>query len=129
MNRSGAALGPLLSEEQFDCSRDMLVVVDDFALPLGRFRLRARGSAGGHNGLRSIEDRLGSQDYARLRIGVGPVPNGEDPADFVLSPFAQSEIDAVAELLPTMADAVECWIAEGIEIAMNQFNRQGPQSD
>jgi len=129
MNRSGNALVPLLEEDAFDCSRDMLVVVDDFALPLGRFRLRARGSAGGHNGLRSIEDRLGSQHYARLRIGVGPVPDGDDPADFVLSPFRKGEVDALAELLPTLADAVGRWIEEGIDTAMNQFNRQGQESD
>jgi PTH1 family peptidyl-tRNA hydrolase len=114
MNRSGNALGPLLDASDFDVAQELLVVVDDFQLPLGSFRLRARGSAGGHNGLSSIENRLGSQEYGRLRIGVGPVTaEFPDPADFVLSPFEPEEVDTLAELLPTMAEAVECWITDG----------------
>jgi len=129
MNRSGAALGPLFSEPGFDISTDMLVLVDDYSLDIGTFRLRARGSAGGHNGLLSVEDHLQSQEYARLRIGIGPLPNDTvDPADFVLSPFEQDEVDTLAGLLPRLAEAVECWITEGIETAMNQFNRKGQQS-
>ena len=129
MNRSGAALGPLFSEPGFDISTDMLVLVDDYSLDIGTFRLRARGSAGGHNGLLSVEDHLQSQEYARLRIGIGPLPNDSaDPADFVLSPFEQDEVDTLAGLLPRLAQAVECWITEGIETAMNQFNRKGQQS-
>lgn len=125
MNRSGNALGPLLDTEGFTVSSDMLVLVDEFQLPLGTFRIRSRGSAGGHNGLSSIESRLGSQDYARLRIGVGPVTDEfPDPADFVLSPFEQDEVDTLAELLPAMAEAVECWITDGIEVAMNRYNRR-----
>lgn len=126
MNRSGTALGPLLRQAGFDPSRDMLVLVDDYALPLGSFRLRPRGSAGGHNGLQSIEDALGSQEYARLRIGIGPLPHDEvDPAEFVLSPFTHDEVHSMAELLPTLADAVDCWVTEDIETAMNQFNQRG----
>ncbi|UCG86433.1 MAG: aminoacyl-tRNA hydrolase [Gemmatimonadota bacterium] len=125
MNRSGTALGPLLDVADFDFSTDLLVAVDDYALPLGSLRMRARGSAGGHNGLVSIENRLGSQEYCRLRIGVGPLPDGfDDPADFVLSGFEQDEVDTLARLLPTLADAVECWLTEGIETAMNRFNRR-----
>jgi len=125
MNRSGTALGPLLQLADFDFSADLLVAVDDYALPLGSFRMRARGSAGGHNGLVSIENRLGSQEYCRVRIGVGPVPEGfGDPADFVLAPFEQEEVETLAQLLPTLAEAVECWLTEGIEAAMNRFNRR-----
>jgi PTH1 family peptidyl-tRNA hydrolase len=125
MNRSGQALGPLLTLAEFDLSTDMLVVVDDYALPMGSFRLRARGSAGGHNGLRSIEECLNTQDYARLRIGVGPVPDDEtDPADFVLAEMDADEIDELARLMPRLAEAVECWLAEGIDAAMNEFNRK-----
>jgi PTH1 family peptidyl-tRNA hydrolase len=106
-------------------SRDMLVAVDDYALPIGSFRIRARGSAGGHNGLRSIEDALDSQDYARLRIGIGPLPEGDvDPADFVLSTMTAEEVEALAKLLPIMTDTVECWVRDGIETAMNRFNRK-----
>ncbi len=125
MNRSGAALAPLLAQPDFDPARDLLLLVDDVALPLGRFRLRGAGSAGGHNGLRSVEGALRRQDYARLRIGVGPAPAGlDDLADFVLADFTPEERTALDGLLPVMAEAVECWLEEGIERAMSRFNRQ-----
>lgn len=124
MNRSGAALAPLMADAGFDPSQDLLVLVDDVALPLGRFRLRGAGSAGGHNGLKSIEAALRRQDYARLRIGVGPKPpEYDDIADFVLGRFQKAERSQLDELLDTMAEAVECWLAQGIEIAMTRFNR------
>jgi PTH1 family peptidyl-tRNA hydrolase len=123
MNRSGAALAPFRALPEFDPSRDLLILVDDVALPLGRFRLRGAGSAGGHNGLKSVEGVLQRQDYARLRIGVGPAPPGlEDLAEFVLAPFAEQERRELAALLDPMAEAVECWLAEGIERAMSRFN-------
>src|SRR5262249_39081645 len=89
MNRSGAVLGPLRAATlPLDPTVDLLVLVDEVALPLGRFRLRAKGSAGGHNGLKSIEGALHTQEYARLRIGVGPLPpEYDDMADYVLEPF------------------------------------------
>ena len=123
MNRSGAVLAPLIARPEFDPSRDLLVLVDDFALPAGRFRLRGAGSAGGHNGLRSIEGALRRQDYARLRIGIGPLPPGtRDSADFVLGEFTGEEREAVSDLFGPMTEAVECWLTEGIEVAMNRFN-------
>jgi PTH1 family peptidyl-tRNA hydrolase len=123
MNRSGAALAPLRARSDFDPAADLLVLVDDVALPLGRFRLRGAGSAGGHNGLKSIEGALQRQDYARLRIGVGPTPPGlDDLADFVLGSFSPEERRQLDELLDPMADAVECWLDEGIERAMSRFN-------
>ncbi|MBX3148142.1 MAG: aminoacyl-tRNA hydrolase [Gemmatimonadales bacterium] len=124
MNRSGAALAELKGSPEFDHARDLLIVVDETALPIGRFRLRAKGSAGGHNGLKSIEGALRSQEYARLRIGVGPVPPGyDDLADYVLDGFTRDEADVLRSLLDPMADAVECWIADGIELAMTRHNR------
>lgn len=124
MNRSGAAVAPLIAEPGFDPSADLLVVVDDVALPLGRFRLRGAGSSGGHNGLKSIEAALRRQDYARLRIGVGPAPSGlDDLADFVLDEFTSNERETLAGLLDPMSDAVESWAAEGIEAAMSRHNR------
>jgi len=124
MNRSGAALAPLLGLPDFDPARDLLILVDDVALPIGRYRLRGAGSAGGHNGLKSVEGTLRRQDYARLRIGVGPVPAGlEDLADYVLAPFPAEERRALDELLNPMADAVECWVEHGIERAMATYNR------
>jgi PTH1 family peptidyl-tRNA hydrolase len=124
MNRSGAAVAPLLALPGFDPSRDLLILVDEVALPLGRFRLRGAGSAGGHNGLKSVEGVLRRQDYARLRIGVGPVPPGlEGLTDYVLDPFPPEEREILDELLDPMADAVETWLDQGIEMAMNRHNR------
>jgi PTH1 family peptidyl-tRNA hydrolase len=124
MNRSGAALAPLRSAPGFDPSQHLLILVDDVALPLGKFRLRGAGSAGGHNGLKSVEGTLQRQDYARLRIGVGPAPPGlDDLADFVLDAFNKEERDVLADLLDPMSEAVESWLENGIEKAMNQFNR------
>jgi PTH1 family peptidyl-tRNA hydrolase len=124
MNRSGAAITPLRSLPGFDPSQHLLILVDDAALPVGRLRLRGAGSAGGHNGLKSIEGTLQRQDYARLRIGVGPPPPGsEGLSDFVLGNFTPEERQVLEELLDPMSEAVECWLEEGIEKAMNQFNR------
>jgi len=124
MNRSGAALAPLRASPQFDPARDLLVVVDDVALPPGRFRLRGAGSAGGHNGLKSIEGALQRQDYARLRIGVGAKPpEWPELADWVLSRFDEEDRQAMDATMDLMAEAVECWLEHGIEVAMNRFNR------
>lgn len=127
MNRSGSALLPLPPPERFDPARDLLIVVDEAALPVGAFRLRARGSAGGHNGLKSVEAALQSREYARLRIGVGPPPPGlDDLADYVLAPFEREELEILDPVWPTMADAVECWVTDGIEEAMRRFNKKKP---
>jgi PTH1 family peptidyl-tRNA hydrolase len=127
MNLSGAALIPYLRRPTFSAATDLFVIVDDVALPVGRYRLRARGSHGGHNGLRSIEQEMGSREYARLRIGVAP----EDPersvgdlADFVLSDFGTTERETVAALMPTFVAATETWLREGIDRAMNAHNRE-----
>jgi PTH1 family peptidyl-tRNA hydrolase len=125
MNLSGEALRPMLSGAGFDPLADLLILVDDTALPLGSFRLRSRGSAGGHNGLRSVEEAVGGDGYGRLRIGVGPLPaDVDDQADFVLSPFSDEQLTAYADLLPTLVDAVDCWLSEGMDAAMNRFNRR-----
>ena len=124
MNRSGAALAPLLADPAFDPAQHLLVLVDDVATPSGRFRLRGAGSSGGHNGLKSVEGVLRRQDYARLRIGIGPVPpDTDDLADYVLGEFSRDELASLDALLDPMAEAVECWVAEGIERAMSRFNR------
>jgi PTH1 family peptidyl-tRNA hydrolase len=122
--RSGAAVAPLLALADFDPSRDLLILVDDVALPMGRFRLRGAGSAGGHNGLKSVEGTLRRQDYARLRIGVGPVPPGLDElTDFVLDTFPAEDREVLDSLLDPMAEAVETWLDEGVEQAMAKHNR------
>jgi PTH1 family peptidyl-tRNA hydrolase len=101
-----------------------MVVVDEVAIPLGTYRVRARGSAGGHNGLRDIERALGSQEYPRLRIGIKP----EDPrrvgnlSDFVLGRFGAEERRVVLDLMPRFQDAIEIWLRDGIVKAMNAHN-------
>jgi PTH1 family peptidyl-tRNA hydrolase len=111
MNRSGAALASLRADPTFTPARDLLILVDDFQIPLGTFRLRPDGSAGGHNGLKSIEGALQSPQYARLRIGVGPLPDGiGDWADYVLNPFEPDELEQVESLTPQMIEAVEKWL-------------------
>jgi peptidyl-tRNA hydrolase, PTH1 family len=111
MNRSGAALVSLRAGPAFDPARDLLILVDDFQIPLGTFRFRPDGSAGGHNGLKSIEGALQSQQYARLRIGVGPLPEGTgDWADYVLAPFEPAQLEEVEALMPAMIEAVEKWL-------------------
>ena len=111
MNRSGAALASLRADASFDPTRDLLILVDDFQIPLGTFRFRPDGSAGGHNGLKSIEGALQSQQYARLRVGVGPLPEGTgDWADYVLAPFEPVQLEEVQALMPQMIEAVAKWL-------------------
>jgi len=123
MNRSGLALRPLRNAEDFDVGTDLLVVVDDAALDVGRVRFRPEGGAGGHNGLKSISGALQSNEYARLRIGVGKKPDGEDLSDWVLAPMPEEDEDVVVGLLPELIGAVAAWVEEGVEEAMNRFNR------
>ncbi|HET8655730.1 MAG TPA: aminoacyl-tRNA hydrolase [Longimicrobiaceae bacterium] len=122
MNRSGEVLSPLCRLDGFDPSRDLLIVVDDVALEPGRARFRAAGSAGGHNGLKSVEAALGTRDYARLRIGVGARPPGVDLVDWVLGSPSREDRQAIMALFPDLADCVASWITEGIETAMNRCN-------
>jgi peptidyl-tRNA hydrolase, PTH1 family len=115
MNHSGAALASLRADPTFAPATDLLILVDEFQLPTGTFRLRPRGSAGGHNGLKSIEGALASSEYARLRIGVGPLPEGVgDWADYVLAPFSPEQQEQVEAIMPQMVDAVTTWLREGI---------------
>jgi len=127
MNHSGVALKPYLRKPMWSAAKDLLVLVDEVQLPVGRFRLRSRGSAGGHNGLKSVEAAIGNQDYSRLRIGVGPSEERRavysDLADFVLAPFARDERSDIIALMPEMAAAVGTWLTDGIEKAMNLHNR------
>ena len=127
MNLSGGVMRPYLRRETWSAAKDLLVIVDDVALPVGRFRLRARGSAGGHNGLKSMETAVESQEYARLRIGVGPPEDRQrntDLADYVLGRMGKGERKEVEELFPHLVSLTECWLAEGAERAMNRFNRK-----
>ncbi len=101
----------------------LLVVLDDVNLPLGKLRLRPKSSDGGHKGLRSILDALQTDAVPRLRIGVGIPLRGEDLVEFVLSPFAPEEEPVIAEAIERAADAVQVWLTEGMDAAMQKFNR------
>jgi PTH1 family peptidyl-tRNA hydrolase len=127
MNRSGLAVAAAL--ERWGAAVDRLVVVvDDVALPTGRLRVRPRGSHGGHNGLRSIEEALGTRDFARVRIGVGSDPQGPGLADYVLSGFPSRDILTVRRAVGRAAEAVLAVLREGVEAAMNRYNAEAVES-
>ena len=119
MNRSGAPLRAALRQTDVDVGSDLLVVADDIDLPLGRIRLRRSGSAGGHNGLRDIIATLGTNEFNRLRIGVG---RAGEAASHVLATFRPDERDLATEMVAVGADAAERWLRDGIDEAMNAYN-------
>ena len=124
MNLSGQVLRPYLRRPAWSAASDLMVVVDEVAIPIGTYRVRARGSAGGHNGLRDVERALGSQEYPRLRVGIGPTDPRRrgDLSNFVLSRFASDERGLVVDLMPRFQDAIEIWLRDGIAKAMNAHN-------
>lgn len=127
MNRSGRSVCEAVAFYKV-ALQDLLVVVDDMALPLGRLRLRAKGSAGGHNGLADIIEQLGSDDFSRLRIGIEQVA-GERMVGHVLSPFTAAEEEIIGQAVYRAADAVECWAIDDVQEAMNRYNRAEEQKD
>lgn len=130
MNDSGKALRGLRAPTPEDAIEGLLILVDDIHTPLGTFRLRAAGSSGGHNGLKSVEAQLGTRHYARLRIGIGPKPERADQAEWVLDEMPREERKIIDELMPEMCDAVSCWVENGIEKAMSAYNhRPRPAED
>ena len=121
MNRSGPVVAGLMSRLAIE-PPSVLIVYDDMDLPLGALRLRARGSAGTHNGMRSVVQALGTEDVARLRIGIGQAGPGA-ATDHVLSRFDPDQAPRVRELVERAADAALAWAKEGAEVAMNRYNR------
>jgi PTH1 family peptidyl-tRNA hydrolase len=122
MNLSGAAVAALSRYYRIELP-DVLIVCDDVNLPVGRLRARASGSEGGHNGLRSVAQALGTTDYPRLRVGVGRGDERRDLAGHVLARFEPEEQPVMARTIARAADAVEAWIREGLAPVMNTFNR------
>jgi PTH1 family peptidyl-tRNA hydrolase len=122
MNLSGEAVAPLLRMLELR-PEDVIVVYDDMDLPTGRLRLRPDGSAGGHNGMKSLIQHLRSDSFPRLRIGVGRPGESAAVIDHVLSKFNRDELDAIREAIPRAADAVEAILSDGLDAAMNRFNR------
>lgn len=122
MNLSGQAVSGLRSWYKLDPAEALLVIYDDLDLPFGKLRLRQRGSAGTHNGMKSIVGQLGSQVFPRLRVGIGQPPPGWDTVNYVLSRFTAEETAALPDLYDRVAEAVEVMLREGLVAAMNKYN-------
>jgi PTH1 family peptidyl-tRNA hydrolase len=128
VNLSGKALCDFKRDEAFS-AEELLVLCDDFALDLGLLRLRCHGRDGGHNGLKSIIDEMGTREFPRLRMGVGPVPSGVLPADFVLESFPEDDRDVVDGLLERAVSCVESVACDGFETAMSRFNTRQSRAE
>jgi PTH1 family peptidyl-tRNA hydrolase len=126
MNESGRAVGRVARFYKIEMER-LFVVFDELDLPLGSVRLRPKGGSGGHKGMRSIISELGGDGFPRLRVGVGRPPGRMEPAAFLLQDFALGERPVIEEVYDWVVRAIECWLSEGIEIAMTRFNRQGDE--
>ena len=136
MNLSGAAVAALVREFEADPAQDLLVIYDELDLPLGTFKIRARGSAAGHNGARSVTAALGSEEWLRLRIGVGPnlppeavAARGRRGSDYLLSPMRKADLAVLDELLDRTATAVRRILEAGPTAAMNEFNRKDREQE
>ena len=135
MNLSGISVQALVKEFDADATRDLIVIYDEIALPLGSLRIRERGSSGGHNGVRSVSGALGSEEWLRIRIGVAPP--GDEAAerarrgrkDYVLTPMRKAQLTILDEVLDRTAQAVEMVLAKGPGPAMNEFNRREPDGE
>ncbi len=122
MNESGRAVAPLAHFYQVP-PENLLVIYDDLDLPLGSLRIRPDGSSGGHRGMRSVIEHLGTQSFPRLRIGIGRPPGQMDPADYVLQDFTPDEEAVVEEAIERAIAAIQTWLTEGLEKAMSLYNR------
>ena len=122
MNESGAAISLLVRHFEISFKTDLLVLIDEVALPFEKLRLRGKGSAGGHNGLKSVEAFLNSQEYARLRIGVGSTLEFADLAEYVLSRFRTEELKLMPSVLEKASEACRIWSTQSLTRAMNAVN-------
>jgi len=127
MNSSGQAVKGLLSFYQAQTD-DLLVVLDDMALPIGKIRARASGSSGGHNGLKDIIALLGSDSVPRLRVGIGPAPEGTGDIDYVLSKFTDQESETIGQAIEIAAKASDDWVNFGIRHVMDRYNKNGSET-
>lgn len=122
MNLSGESIRELVDYYKIDPEEELIVIYDDVALAPGRLRIRARGSAGGHNGMKNIIQHLGTQEFVRIRIGVGEKPKGWDLADYVLGRFSREEEPVIREALKQAAEGCRLIVTQGVTAAMNQLN-------
>jgi len=124
MNLSGMSVRELVSEYEVDPARDLIVIYDELDLPLGAIRIRQRGRSAGHNGMESIIGALGSDEFVRMRLGIGPDHPVKDGARYVLGQFKKSQYEAVNQELDTAAEAVQVILDEGVAKAMSLYNRR-----
>ncbi len=129
MNLSGLSVRELVAEYRADVKSDLIVIYDELDLPLGTIRIRERGSSAGHNGMESILGALGTDEFLRIRLGIGPGRKIADSVKFVLTPFRKSQLKVVDEVLDTASEAVEVILKEGPAAAMNRFNRKNESGD
>lgn len=127
MNLSGHCVRAFADYYKIDIPRELIVIYDDVDLPVGSVRIRKRGSAGSHNGMKSIIEQLGTGDFIRIRIGIGPKPERADLADYVLAPFSRADREKVEEIIEMTPDIVEKIIGSGIDEAMNIYNKKAVQ--
>jgi PTH1 family peptidyl-tRNA hydrolase len=127
MNLSGRAVRQIVDFYKLEAA-DLLIVCDDIALPVGKLRVRAKGSDGGQKGLRSIQEQLGTPDYSRLRVGIGEPGEHMDAADYVLSRFSPGERPVIQEAIAAAAQGVLLWVRQGIDTCMNRVNA-GPEKE
>lgn len=124
MNESGRSVAALVNWHKIDPQRELLVIYDDMDLPFGTLRLRADGSAGGQNGMKSIIGQLETQIFPRLRVGIGRPETNRDPRNYVLENWTRDDVEQLPAMYARVADAVELWITDGLSTAMNRFNTQ-----
>ena len=122
MNNSGESIAALVDYYKLDAKKDLIVIYDDIALPVEKLRIRPEGSAGGHNGIKSIIARLGTLKFDRIRVGVGDKPEGRDLVDHVLGRFSSEDRVKIEETIIRACDALETIITDGVDTAMNRFN-------
>ena len=125
MNRSGQAVAALLDHYGIPIE-DLVVVHDDLDLAMGRIRIRRAGGAGGHNGVLSLLTTLGTDQFCRLKFGIGRPVLGEDPSDYVLAPFSEDDLPHIATTIDRAVDALDCLLVQGLDAAMNRFNLRDP---
>ena len=128
MNLSGRSVQAAMAFYQLTPA-DVMVVLDDLALPAGKIRLRPGGSDGGHNGLKDIQRALGTNQYPRLRLGIDPPPQFVPGRDYVLGRFSEAQREPMRQAIARACDAIETWVGSGIERAMNRFNADDPKKD
>lgn len=129
MNLSGLSVRELAAEHQVDVQKDLIVIYDELDLLLGTIRIRERGSSAGHNGMESILGALGTDEFLRIRLGIGPDRKLTDSVKYVLTPFRKAQLKVVDEILDTAAEAVNVILKEGPAAAMNRFNRKAADSE